>query len=120
MATQDDVKRFLKSWKKAAAYFIDFVPRNKNIEGLQKLGLNVQLARKILKGLAVEDYVSGPELDRDKGTNDIWVFGVSENNQEVYIKIKLFSFQGQERAKCISFHPAEHPLKYPLSGGNTK
>jgi hypothetical protein len=34
---------------------------------------------------------------------------------EIYIKLKIVSYNnGNERAVCFSFHPSEHPLKYPF------
>ena len=42
----------------------------------------------------------------------MWVFGKDVKGSEVYIKITLGP--PNYRAVCISFHVAEHPMKYPL------
>jgi hypothetical protein len=41
-----------------------------------------------------------------------WVFGKDVKGREIYIKIMLGAKNSQ--TICISFHIAEHPLKYPL------
>ncbi|MBI4209088.1 MAG: hypothetical protein HY538_05205 [Deltaproteobacteria bacterium] len=112
-----EVERFLKKWREASLGFIDFVPRRKNLEGLTQLGLTLSLARKILRGLKAQNYVSGPEADRDRDTKDIWVFGIQVGGSQVYIKIKIFKWGHEYRAKCLSFHPAEKPLRFPFAGG---
>ena len=43
---------------------------------------------------------------------EMWVFGKDVKEREVYIKITLGYENGQ--TICISFHIAEHPLKYPF------
>jgi hypothetical protein len=42
----------------------------------------------------------------------MWVFGKQVKKKEVYIKVSM----GIENtgAVCISFHIAEHPIKYPF------
>jgi len=42
----------------------------------------------------------------------MWVFGKMVRGTEVYIKITMGTFNNS--VICISFHLAEHPLKYPL------
>ncbi len=117
MAHRDLAIQFLAEWKPASRIFIDFVPRQKNLEGLKTLGITIKIARGLLQSLSIENYVSGPELDRDKGTVDIWVFGLPLDKTEVYIKIKMFDVKGRARCKCLSFHPAEKRLSYPHAGG---
>ena len=45
----------------------------------------------------------------------MWVFGKDVRGREIYIKIALGMQGGQ--TICISFHIAEHPLKYPFKRG---
>ena len=116
MPSRDSVIQFLAGWKPASCTFIDFVPRQKNIEGLKSLGITMKIARELLQSISIENYVSGPELDRDKGTQDIWVFGLILGQAQVYIKIKMYQVQGTNKCKCLSFHPAEKPLSYPFAG----
>jgi hypothetical protein len=42
---------------------------------------------------------------------DMWVFGKIVKEKEIYIKITM-GFSGA-KVICISFHFAEHPMKYP-------
>lgn len=116
MATEQEVIQFLRKWKEVTAHLaIDFVPRGKNIEGIKKLGITIKMAKKMLCELAVENYVLGPEKDEKHGTRDIWVFGLKGRRMEIYIKIKLYEGGGVLRSKCLSFHPAEYPLRYPFA-----
>ena len=115
MASTKDVIKFLSEWKQAK--FIDFVPRQKNLEGLKSLGLTAGMAKSCLRSLSLENYVSGPEVDKDRGTKDIWVFGGRIHKTDVYMKIKLYEFNDMFQAKCLSFHPSEWPLRYPFKGG---
>ena len=115
----EEIVQFLKDWKVAASsQIIDFVPRPKNIEGIKELGLTIRQARLILQSLVLENYVSGPVSDTDRQHDKIWVFGLNIESREVYIKIKLFMYQKILKAKCLSFHPAEYPLRYPFKGGD--
>jgi hypothetical protein len=59
------------------------------------------------------DYSSGPDPDRDI-PGDIWVFGKEINGHEVYIKLRIFYDGSEKKGKCISFHEADHPIKYPF------
>ena len=60
----------------------------------------------------VDDYVQGPVVDELNKLGEMWVFGKDVKGREVYIKIML----GGEGCQtiCISFHIAEHTLKYPF------
>lgn len=85
------------------------VERNKNLNALSDLGLTKIGCRDILLGLSIDDYIDGPVEDADR-PGDIWVFGKNIGGCEVYIKLKLID---SLMVKCISFHRAEYPLKYP-------
>lgn len=88
------------------------VPRPKNQETIVALGLTLLNIREIILSLSVADYCHGPEKDRDK-PGEIWVFGKQVQNKEVYIKLKIAHVGNEKIAKCISFHAAERPLRYP-------
>ena len=66
----------------------------------------------IVKSFLPQDYVQGPVIDELNKLKEIWVFGKDVKGREVYIKISLGYQNG--RTICISFHIAEHPLKYPF------
>ena len=66
----------------------------------------------IVKNLQVQDYVEGPVIDLLNKRTEMWVFGKDVKEREVYIKITLGYQNGQ--TICISFHLAEHPMRYPF------
>lgn len=111
---RDEVRQFLENFKRAAEKNgIRYADREKNWEYLVELGIIFNHRDDILFGLAVENYVKGPHPDKG-GSGKVWVFGVEINETEVYIKIKLIYINDQYWAKCISLHPAENNLNYPL------
>jgi hypothetical protein len=65
--------------------------RPKNKEALQILDITPKQRELIVKNLQVQDYVEGPVIDLLNKQSEMWVFG-----------------------KCISFHLAEHPMRYPF------
>ncbi len=114
MASRDEVAEFLFEWKAAARRRLNFVPRQKNIDGCKQLGITVTMAKQMLLSLTVAEYVKGPEPDHDGRGDLVWFFGKKVNEHEVYIKIKVYEVQGVSYAKCFGFHPAEWPLQFPL------
>jgi hypothetical protein len=109
------VRQFLLEFKRAVEENgVYLIPRQVCIETLRRLQLTQRNLEEELLGLSVEDYSAGPEKDRDV-PGELWIFGKQVGGQEVYVKIKLMTDEtGKNRAKCISFHTAERPLKYPL------
>lgn len=91
---------------------LDIIPRPKNNQTILDLGLTKQNIRETILELAVMDYVRGPEADRDR-QGEVWVFGKQVAQKEVYIKLKIAQVGTKRIAKCISFHVAEYPLRYP-------
>ena len=84
----------------------DFVPRRKNMMSLAEYGLLVTDAREEIQSLAVSDYYSGPEHDRDR-PGHIWVFKKTIGGTVFYIKLKIDDLKDIKRLKCISFHTDE-------------
>ena len=80
--------------------------RGKNIQALLDLEITPVYRKKILSAIERIDYSQGPNIDNQ------WVFGKKVNGTEVYIKIAL-GFPGTSTI-CISFHPAERQMTYPL------
>ena len=87
--------------------------RQNNRDALLDLGLTAQQREEIILSLSVADYCSGPEKDKYK-PGYYWVFGKKIDNAEIYIKLKISEYQGEEYPICFSFHGSEHPLKYLL------
>lgn len=112
LSSKGFVEGFLKKWKRACSNNILITDRSKNRDSLAQLGWTFQLAKAELKKLTIRDYVKGPEPDYDI-EGELWFFGINSDLGDIYIKIKIFEFKGMSHAKCVSFHLAERPMKYP-------
>ena len=83
--------------------------REKNIQTLAKLGLLPEDVFQILLELTPQNYYRGPSNDYDTEEIDcIWEFGITIEQQEIYIKLKLT----EDYVKDISFHIAERKIEY--------
>lgn len=113
MANQDDIRTFLQDFHvKMNIWGIVFRDdRGKNAQTLLDLEITKDLRNKVIKELKVEDYLEGPLREKLYGGADMWVFGKQVKKTEVYIKITM-GISGAQTI-CISFHIAEHPMKYP-------
>lgn len=65
--------------------------------------------------LEIHHYLKGPEADNDVTKNDgeIWTFGITIENIDVYVKIKTLP----NGCKCLSFHPKEYEFNFPFRRG---
>ena len=86
--------------------------RPKNREALLELDISPMQREMVVKSLQPQDYVEGPVIDELNKQKEMWVFGKYVKGREVYIKVTLGYDAGQ--TICISFHIAEHPLRYPF------
>jgi hypothetical protein len=114
------IKNFLYEFKQLVVegrFFV--VDHIKNRDALITLSLTVKQRTDEIRTLSVEGYCSGPIKDQ-YGKSDYWVFGKMINGVEVYAKLKITSDKINEYAVCISFHPAEWPLKCPFFIKSTK
>lgn len=113
LSSKEAVLAFLEVLKRAVAEFGLFVvPRSENNNTLKQLGLTKRNQEDIIFSLTPADYVKGPEEDRDK-PGEIWVFGKRVGKCLLYFKFKIMNATALPRAKCISFHIAEEPMKFP-------
>ena len=106
---------FLKDFKELMGQGRYFVKdHHKNIQTLKDLDITARIRDNLILSIALNDYSSGPNPDEYQ-PGDFWVFGKDLNGVEIYIKPKIVTrHNGDERAVCISFHPSEHPLRYPF------
>jgi len=113
MVTPHEIQRFLVDFHTKMDFWGIVVrdDRGKNSQTLLDLEITKDQRNKILKALVVKDYSEGPLTDSLYGGAEMWVFGRMVKGKEIYIKITM----GVAGAKviCISFHIAEHPMKYP-------
>lgn len=106
--TKQEVEQFLIQFNiKFDIWGIFYLDRDKNAEALKALGITPKARDEIVRQLSSDDYVETLPADF---FNEMWVFGRDMDGTELYIKIAL----GQPSSKtiCISFHVAEHPIKY--------
>ena len=94
-----------------------FVEREKNRRDLNELGISPNIQKEILLNLMPSDYVSGPEVDRDRRDNEIWVFGTTVDESLIYVKLAFVEKHQVCFCKCLSFHKAQFPLEFPLKEG---
>lgn len=91
-------------------FFLD--DREKNTASIMALGITRNQRKQVLEELTAMDYCEGPIKDKNKGPA-LWVFGRVLKGTELYIKVTL-GLAPTGKVVCISFHPAEHPMKFPL------
>lgn len=112
----DTVKFFLNDFfctiKNSGIYI---VPRQKNINGLKSLGVSKNEAIDEILDLTYNEYSSGPEKD-ENANGDIWIFGKIISGKLIYLKLKIDCLCGRKIAKCLSIHPAEFTMNFPLKG----
>jgi hypothetical protein len=112
------VAKFLKEFKKIATTGrgLDLIPRAENIACLAELRITKKNQKEEIMNLTVDDYCEGPEPDKDR-PGEVWLFGKRISGKEVYIKLKIAQVGKETIAKCLSFHPAKHPLCFPFKPG---
>ncbi len=111
---KEKVRIFLKEFKEKMLFW-DILfrdDRGKNLNTLIELELRPIERKVIIESLDTCDYTKGPIEDKLCGGADMWVFGKTYKEQEIYIKITMGKFGNS--VICISFHIAEHEMKYPL------
>ena len=113
MSDEIQIQQFLQDFKaKLGIWGIFFRDdRGKNAQALLDLEISVAFRQQVLKELEVCDYSEGPIDDFLYGKAAMWVFGKHIKSKEVYIKITMGTMDA--RVICISFHIAEHKMKYP-------
>lgn len=106
--TKQEVEQFLNQFNiKFDVWGIFYLNRDKNNEALKALGITAKARDEIVRQLKSDDYVETLQADF---FNEMWVFGRDVEGSELYIKIALG--QPNSNTICISFHVAEHPIKY--------
>jgi len=114
MASQEEVEKFLNNFHAKLEIFriIFRDDRGKNTQALAELEITPTYRESVIKNIVADDYSEGPIVDTLNTYGEMWVFGKDVKKQEVYIKISLG--HPNSATICISFHKAEHPIKYPL------
>lgn len=111
---RSQVELFLSEFRRCWPPKCMVISRSANIKALAELGLTPKQRCDIILSLTSKDFVKGPVSDQANLTGTIWIFGKRVNGTEIYIKLKMYNVKGRNYAKCISFHKATGPLKYPF------
>lgn len=77
---------------------------------LQTLGLDTDDIKSIVLKLTEKNYIETCDDERNKKANRYYVFGINIDKREIYIKVKIKSYDNKI-VLCMSFHFAEYPLK---------
>jgi hypothetical protein len=114
MATRLEVEAFLAEFHQKMKIWDIRIrdDRGKNTQALLDLELSPAQRIKIIEALKTDDYSEGPNTDVLNAGAPLWVFGVAVKKRDIYIKISVG--QSGSGVICISFHPSEHPMKFPL------
>lgn len=115
------VRDFLMEFKKivTSGRGLDIVNRREYIDALTEMGLTRRNLKEEIMTLSVDNYCEGPEPDKDR-PGYVWVFGKQITTEEVYIKLKIAQVGKEKIAKCLSFHVAKFPLRYPCRTGERR
>jgi hypothetical protein len=113
VSARNEVEQFLNQFKvKLKIFDVVYIGRDKNAQALLDLEWVPAARTKVLENLEAEDYCEGPLEETMHGTGNMWVFGKEVSGKEIYIKVAMG--QPNNSVICISFHLAEHTLKYPF------
>ncbi len=95
--------------KSVADKSYDLVPTEKNRNSRRKYGLTIYDIEDFLKSISETDLHGGPEIDRDKPNEEVFIF-IKEilNGVNFYVKIKKDSRVTYDRIKILSCHEAEY------------
>ncbi len=116
--TRQQVAQWLSEFKAAVTLgYVKWLSRPAERQHLVDLGINQNQALELLRRLTPDNYSKGPEPDDSKPDRDVWVFGCDVAGTEAYIKLALQPDNKRRNvwhALIWSFHPADHPMSYPL------
>lgn len=116
MATRSEVLEFLKKFRETAEHPSKLIllrkhPGSANAETLLELGMTEAEVKGEIFRLSVEDYSDGPQADRDREGQEVWLFCRKVLGKDIYIKLVLTT---EGRTKVLSFHFPKHPMKRPF------
>ena len=124
-ATKGNVETFLKEVRnilKIPESRLDIMPReDKPIEYsteycLRDLGFETEDVKEELKKLKLSEYVECCPDKRNRNSRDYYVFSKIYNQKQVYIKIKIKSYDSKV-ILCMSFHYEEYKItRFPYMG----
>lgn len=114
VADEHEINAFLE---KAREYIrlkkIDFIHGFQEKYILGHLGISFRDAFEMVKELTYKNYFNGPSPDRDFPNEEVWEFGIQDEPDDIYIKLKFRQSKGD--LLMMSFHYAEKPISYPYN-----
>lgn len=123
ITTKGDIQIFLKELKEILENpnsKLNIIPRrDKRPEFsteycLRKLGFTDMDLKEELKKLKITEYVECCRDERNKNSRNYYIFCKEYNKKQVYIKIKIQSYDNKI-ILCMSFHYAEFEMtKFPF------
>lgn len=88
--------------------------RDKTREFMNEFNIKHNMIVEYIKELDVHNYSYTDDDHDSKHSGEVWIFGkgiiLFQAIEEFYIKLKL-----RGRVICLSFHIAEHAIKYPYA-----
>lgn len=75
-----------------------------------KLGINYKDIKQYIKNLTIKEYVETCNDKRNNNSNAYYVFCIEIENMQIYIKIKIQSYN-KKIVLCMSFHFAQYRIK---------
>lgn len=104
-----EINKFLFDYKKLliSNKSIEFLPRT--LDDITNLGLNIESAKREILGLTYHNYDRGPTLDYNQDGTNVWEYGMSYEEDLVYIKLKIRN----EKCICLSFKESTGPFTLP-------
>lgn len=116
MADRNTVATFLRQLKVALQFGeVRLQARQRAALAIVELNLTVAQVTTLLGQLEITDYSEGPLPDHAHENREVWVFGLRQGGDEIYIKVRLVERPPSLPTVLVwSFHRAERPMKYPL------
>lgn len=104
-SSKEDVEALLEDVRKAInENKVKPIPRNKNINSMAKIGYTWKDIKDEIYYLSYEDYISGPDIDRDYPDKDyFWKFKKILSGELFYIKLKIL-YKGNNELLIVSCH----------------
>lgn len=110
------VTDFLKKFKELSSGNPRIAAREEYLATLAILGLQHKHAQQFILKLEPENYCEGLGKSTKLEDEEIMIFGVDVEEDEVYIKLQIREEKGV--ALVISFHIAKYKMNYPLKTQN--
>lgn len=105
MDKRQEVEKLLEDMRNALrANRMEPVNTRKNMETFAIMGLLWADVIPELMAMTLENYWSGPDVDRDRSDTDLfWKFKIQVDCAIIYVKLKVL-YQENGQVKVVSFH----------------